>query len=407
MRKQLDIGVIGCGTGGPAAARFLASQGHRVQILEKVRVPEAVGAGITLQPTGLSILKQLGLLDRVLDSGSRLERLLGTTSAGRTVLDLRYADLDPHYFGVGIHRGSLFSALLESLDCDGVELRTDAPISSVVESERDVTVETEGGDVFRFDLVVIADGARSSLRAKLLPEARVRPYDWGALWAVVRHPAGLFESTLTQVFSGTSRFVGFLPTGTDPVTGERVLSVFWSHPVADMDRFRSLGAAHFRDQVRDLTLDVEPVLEQIEDTEQLLPARYFDVVAPRVSGRRSVFIGDSAHAMSPQLGQGANLALYDAWVLSECVAEAGDVPAALESYTRERLSHLRFYQHATRLLTPFFQSNWEGLGWLRDMTMGPLCRLPFFSRQGLGAMAGFKTGIWGKVPVCRRLDTNG
>jgi 2-polyprenyl-6-methoxyphenol hydroxylase-like FAD-dependent oxidoreductase len=132
------------------------------------------------------------------------------------------------------------------------------------------------------------------------------------------------------------------------------------------------------------------------------------VVVARPHTERVVFLGDAAHAMSPQLGQGANLALYDAWVLSETVNQVGrDVPGALIHFAEQRRAHLLFYQWATRLLTPFFQSDAPLLGFLRDQTMGALCRLPFFSRQGLGAMAGYKTGVLGEVPVSRRLKIIG
>jgi salicylate hydroxylase len=94
-------------------------------------------------------------------------------------------------------------------------------------------------------------------------------------------------------------------------------------------------------------------------------------------GSSTVFLGDAAHATSPQLGQGANLALVDAWALSRAVDECdGDVAAAVRAYDEARRWRLRFYQLNSRMLTPVFQSDSALVGTLRDMLMGPLCRLP-------------------------------
>ncbi len=380
-----------------------------------------MGAGITLQPTGLSVLRQLGLLEEILAQGSRIDWLDGRTKSGRIVLDLKYQSLHPALFGLGIHRGALFQSLYSALPASGVAVKTGATVESYSEREDEVWLEVNGAH-YAFDLLVIADGARSALRSFHPAGQRVRRYDWGALWTVVPAPqqSEAFSSSLIQVFDGTRRFVGFLPTGLGPQgsewAGEPIVSIFWSIEVAKMDAFRGRGAGPFRDEVLSLTERsrrssrfteyVEHLLASVDSSEQLLPAMYLDVVMERPHSHRVVFLGDAAHAMSPQLGQGANLALYDAWVLSQALLDRQfEVPAALSSYARERRSHLTFYQWATRLLTPFFQSNFDALGWARDLTMGGFCRWPFFSRQGLGSMAGYKCGVFDSVPVSHRLGT--
>jgi 2-polyprenyl-6-methoxyphenol hydroxylase-like FAD-dependent oxidoreductase len=112
-----------------------------------------------------------------------------------------------------------------------------------------------------------------------------------------------------------------------------------------------------------------------------------------------VFIGDAAHAMSPQLGQGCNLGLYDAMVLSDVIRDLGGasepkrVQRALALYDARRKAHLRFYQFATRWLTPFFQSDHHWLGSLRDSVMSVMCKLPLVEEAMLMSMAGVKRGI--------------
>jgi len=83
----LNVAVIGAGIGGMAASIFLARAGHRVTLFERFPEPKPVGAGLLLQPTGLAVLERLGLLDTVLASGARVDRLFGTIPGGRTILD--------------------------------------------------------------------------------------------------------------------------------------------------------------------------------------------------------------------------------------------------------------------------------------------------------------------------------
>lgn len=109
---------------------------------------------------------------------------------------------------------------------------------------------------------------------------------------------------------------------------------------------------------------------------------------------RTVYLGDAAHATSPQLGQGANLALVDAWTLARCLAVEPSLHDALYAYSAARRGHLGWYQFVTRALTPLFQSDYELLGALRDAVMGPLCRVPFVHRQMVEGMAGIARGPW-------------
>src|SRR5207342_1855866 len=107
----MRIAIIGYGTGGQAAAVALSRDGHRVEVFEQAPAPGPVGAGFLLQPTGLSALWRMGLLDQVLAHGAPIARLHGTSHRGRTVMDMWYRDLDARLFGLGVQRGALFALL--------------------------------------------------------------------------------------------------------------------------------------------------------------------------------------------------------------------------------------------------------------------------------------------------------
>jgi 2-polyprenyl-6-methoxyphenol hydroxylase-like FAD-dependent oxidoreductase len=428
MPTVLEIAVVGGGTAGAAAALFLSRAGHRVTLFERVPAPAAIGAGIVLQPTGQMVLARLGLLDEIAARSERIDRLLCRTARGRTVIDLSYASVDPSLHGRGLHRGVLFDALFSACRAE-VDLRCGVEIVAVerriskiglagatARDRRALHLVDDGGDRHGpFELVIAADGARSRLRATASPvthEGHVRRYPWGALWFLARDPERTFRGGLFQVVSGARQMLGFLPTGLaargGPDADIPVTSIYWSLRETDLARVRRAPIEAWKKDVRSLLVrasqqvrdDAEALLAQIRTSEDLLFAGYADVETRPLGAEGLVFLGDAAHAMSPQLGQGCNLALLDALVLAECVhAIAEPTPEAIDRalaiYDARRRSHLRVYGQATRWLTPFFQGDAAILGTLRDLGMGPVAAIPFARRMMTTSMAGILAGWHG------------
>src|SRR5258708_11851159 len=188
----LNIGVVGCGVAGQAASTFLADAGHKVTIFERFAEPRPLGAGLLLQPTGLAVLGALGVADQALTLGARIGGLEGKTHRGRNVLDLSYADLHPAAHGLGIHRSTLFDLLYGRLQRSPARRVTSAEIVDVArDGARAVIIDKAGERHGPFDLVVVADGAHSALRARLMPQARAPLYPWGCIWATVPDSANL------------------------------------------------------------------------------------------------------------------------------------------------------------------------------------------------------------------------
>jgi 2-polyprenyl-6-methoxyphenol hydroxylase-like FAD-dependent oxidoreductase len=388
--------VVGCGVGGMGAALALARRGHEVTLLEAFAAPRPLGSGLLLQPTGLKALATLGLEDSIRGSGARIDRLDGRDLAGRRVLDVSYADWRKGGHGIGIHRAALFDALHQTLSPAGVTVMTGARIIRIEDSRRPVLHDDLGRAHGPFDLAVVADGSASSLRQSVKPASRARPYPWGAVWASAPDPAGVWTGALSQIYDRAEVMVGVLPVGRGPDSGERLVSLFWSLPVAEMDAFYAGDFDAWKARVRGIWPAITPLLESLTDPAMMARAVYRDVWVGRWNRDATLLIGDAAHGTSPQLGQGANLALVDAVELGERFSgTTTSVAVTAAAYEADRRRHVMIYQFVSWAMTPLFQSHggfWAGV---RRWLFTPLSRVPGIRQLGAAILTGTaRLGRW-------------
>lgn len=384
----LRIAIVGCGTAGPAAAVLLKRQGHDVVLFERASECKAVGAGFLLQPSGMGVLRELGILDEVLAHAAKVDRLHVLDSLGKTLLDLRYQELGKGSYGAGLHRPVLLHHLIETMRKAAVDVRWDWEIDTATRIGNLWQLRTaDGRESGGFDLLIVADGARSKLRDLAGTGGVNRGYPWGAHWFIGENRGVFPEKELYQVVRGTRRLGGFLATGTDLDGGEPLVSLFWSIRIEDDASLRSKPLDDWKSEILALCPKSAGLLGQITSWDQVLTARYGDVRMRRWHADGIIVLGDAAHAMSPQLGQGVNLALADASCLADCLAHH-PLDLALKRYQSRRWLALRYYQLATRWLTPWFQSEHEWISPIRRVFFGIGQRIPVLRRLMTLSMAG-------------------
>lgn len=368
MAEPLNIGIAGAGIGGLATATFLAREGHRVTVFDQFETARPVGSGLILQETGLSILNQLGLRMRAEALGAPIRRLYGLSKpSDRIVLDVKYGSLRRALMGVSIQRAALFRLVHEGALAAGARIVAATRITAA--NPRDGTLLDDGAGMHGpFDLVVDALGVRSVLAAS---PSRELPY--GALWATLPWPdaSGFHADALEQRYEAASRMAGVMPSGSLADGGPKTVTYFWSIRGDQLAAWRAAPLTHWRDAALALWPETDRLLSPLKTHQDLTFARYRHRTHwPAVSGRL-VHLGDSWHAASPQLGQGANMALLDAYALARAIGRQADLRDALVDYVGMRASHVRLFQLMSFLFTPVYQSDSRILPLIRDWLAAP------------------------------------
>ena len=373
------IAISGAGPAGLAIALMLTRAGHQVEVIERFSEAAPVGSGLILQPTGLTVLDHLGLYDRILSLGHRIDRLWGTDArTGRPVLDVRYGAGPYGRFGLAVQRAALFETLHDAFAIEGIPILTGRHVAGVrnVDSEP-VLVLSDGNTLGPYSLVIDATGARSQLMNALCPDDASVELAYGAFWATLDAAAMPHEpNALVQRYEHANVMIGVLPVGKRTPEGSDKIAFFWSQKIAEAEHMMSGGLDAWKTRVRGYWPETSDMLADITGWEQLTLARYQHRTLARPARGKVVFIGDAAHCTSPQLGQGANMALLDAAVLAHGMATTSDIDRAIDYYCKSRRNHVRLFQAFSRMFTPFYQGDSRVLSFIRDQVVPTVARVP-------------------------------
>jgi 2-polyprenyl-6-methoxyphenol hydroxylase-like FAD-dependent oxidoreductase len=376
--QPFTIAVAGAGPAGLAAALALNRLGHKVTVFEQFEKPRPLGSGLILQPTGLGVLDWLGVGDEIRRLGARIDRLQGTSATtGRTVLDVRYSALGEDR-GCAVHRAALFNVLFAAVTNAGVNIESSRRVSGF---DAGALMFDNGVKTARFDVVVDALGARSPLRQFTQSTPRDRALEFGAVWATLPWPGLPFDPhALMQRYDKARVMIGVLPIGRVAADQPQQAAFFWSLKRNEVAGLHSAGIEIWKQQVLHYWPAVEPLLKNIQHTDELTIANYQHHTLTTPFGEKLVSIGDSAHSTSPQLGQGANNALLDVMALAFAMQKTTDIAAALKDYAKSRRNHVRLYQFLSLAFTPFYQSDSHVLPWLRDHVVANGSKIPLVQR---------------------------
>ncbi len=268
-------------------------------------------------------------------------------------MDFRYAEFDNRAEGLGIQRASLHR-LLSLADPGNKKVLRGCRITDI-EPNRGIISDTTGRNYGPYDLVVIADGTHSGLRSALDPrQPNPRLPTTAALVGLIDDRENIAANRLTQYFSETDH-LSIWPAGRYEPEATPRCAIAMNVPYEKVRKFRDTG--QWRDRVARLCPALESAANTTLQNADLKIYSYLHFAPSRIFDRRAVLVGDAAHSMSPQLGNGAQLAMEDALALAEALDQAPDLTAALSMYARHRASRVRRLMRISRFLTPLLQSD--------------------------------------------------
>jgi salicylate hydroxylase len=345
--------VVGGGLGGIAAAVALVQAGIDVQVHEQAQQLAEVGAGVSLAPNGLRMLKRLGVGEGIARAGARYAAAQLRLSDGRAVRHEPYQFAVPGQ-NVGIHRADLLALLAGQLPPGAV--RTGHRCTGFRQDAGRATAVFADGTTATADAVIGADGIHSVLQGFVVAPAEpvfsgVVAYR-GLVPCLPEYPAGTMRMWVGEgrhflVFPVRAgqllNYVGFVPS-------ETAVRESWSAPADPVAL-----AAHFEGW--------DPVIGQViaaisgPGGSGFQWGMYDRMPLPRWSSGRLTLLGDAAHPMLPHLGQGVNQALEDAVALATllgALTSPAGVPRALAAYEGLRRDRTARVQMGSRR---------QGAGW--------------------------------------------
>lgn len=349
--------VVGGATAGAGAALLLARAGARVTLIERVAEPRAVGAGIALAENGLAVLEGCGLGPAIAHVGRRVGAPRIVDGRGRPLLTLP----EPTPRVLMVRRSALQAVLLDALAAEPrIERRFG---DEVVASDGNGAVELRtpaGAQIVVGDLVIGADGVHSRVRAAGDHGARVHGPGIRYLRTLVEGDVARGE----EAWTAAGLFGSFaVPGGTYVYASAGSRAVRRALAARDLDAFRAAWARAY-----------PPAAEILAGArwDQLLFNEVMRVECRRWFDRKQVLVGDAAHAMAPNLGQGANSALVDVAVLLDELRRADDLAAAFARYQARRQPAVARVARASAQLGRIAEVTNPVGRWLRDRVALPV-----------------------------------
>jgi len=322
------IDIIGAGIGGLTTAIALEQKGIKTRIFEQAEKIKPVGAGIILANNAMQVYEKLGLRKIIEENGNPISSMNITKSNLKPLskIDLSYFEQKHNTKNIAIHRGKLQQILIDQLESTKINL--DFKLTSIVENANGYDLKFENGEQIQSSTVLGADGLNSIVRQNLFPNNSVRNANQICWRGVTEYELPTkFRNELNEAWGKSERF-GFVQIAEN--------KVYWYALKSFKNNMNEFSINDLEQYFSDYNSEIQDIIKSAKK-EQINTAEISDLKPTNIWYKENVcLIGDSAHATTPNMGQGACQAIEDAFVLSECLDKYGITKAFFE-YQKLRL----------------------------------------------------------------------
>jgi 2-polyprenyl-6-methoxyphenol hydroxylase-like FAD-dependent oxidoreductase len=342
MNKRPKALIIGGGIAGPVTAIFLQKAGIDAEVFEAWPYSTGIGGGLQIAPNGMLVLAEIGLASEMIRRGSIAESFDFYSQSG-TRLGAVNQNMEARFGqpAVNMCRATLNEGLIDKAWCENVELRFEKRLVAIEDrADRPVIAYFADGSSAEGDFVIGADGVHSAVRGHVIPNGP-KPFDTGLIGFGGFVPRSVIEDTpigqrVLTTF-GQSGFFGYGFCSSAPTDGVMWWSTQPSHGV-DAAEFRAMSQDALRRHLRQFHAGWhDPIPRILDAAENIVVTDTLDVATlPTWSRKRTLLIGDAAHATSPHAGQGASLALEDAMRLGRLMLDRQELGLTFQNFEAER-----------------------------------------------------------------------
>lgn len=338
--SQGNVIIVGGGLGGMALALFLHKAGIKSTIYEAYTYKQGVGAGLGLAPNGMNVLAALGLAEKVKARGMLALENRFYNEHGRLLARIPNGSVEAYgQPAVSIMRPALYDILTEAIRERGIPLLFEKRLKTLTQTAKGVIAQFEDGSQAEGDLLIGADGIHSQTRRLILPDGP-RPEYVGIISVSGVTPASAVPS-LTLEDKQSFNFV-YGANGFFGYSGVEHGDIMWWSNLRQSQMTREELTDLSLDRIKKQMLAIyggfhEPIPTLIRQMTQPLKLNVYDIQSlPTWHKGRVLLIGDAAHAVSPNSGQGASMAFEDAMLLAKLLRDCADYAQVFAQFEHER-----------------------------------------------------------------------
>ncbi len=358
--------IIGAGIGGLCTAIALQKLGYEVHVYEKFEEVKKLGAGILLQPNTIKALRKIGIAEDVNSKGFLLKSLEVKLVDGETIANLSIQrQIEATGEGTrSFHRAELHEVLLGLLKEGTLHLGKEC--QQIEQNDKGVKVLFKDLTVVEGDALVGADGIHSIVRQSLIDVARIRYAGYTCWRSVVDVPQEIMDGLDGAVYESWGKGTRF---GTVPLSNNRIYWFACKNASEKDEKMKNAKQKELLNLFGNFHKPVKQILELTQD-DQILWNDIIDIKPlKRFHFGKIILLGDAAHAMTPNMGQGAGQSIEDAAVLMTCLEQEKNLKKAFEMYSDKRVKRTTMIVNQSELIGKVGQ--WENglLTGLRNFMM--------------------------------------